>query len=215
MRFARLRIPTSWSLRIIGRRLILFRSINCTASSSGVSSATVRGSEVIIFDFPAVRMDELVGKPAGPNSPAGERASSQRIRFRSSARMYMPALGRFLQPDPIGYGGGRHLYAYIGNDPLNGVDPPRLYDNPNQQSDASPNPVPPGEQYAQAGMALCAAGPPGCVVGTGITAGQIIGGIVAGTAVGGAILGSQQVGTVTRDTTKVAPERFLVERSGT
>jgi uncharacterized protein RhaS with RHS repeats len=28
-----------------------------------------------------------------------------------------------LQVDPIGYGGGNHLYAYVNNDPLNLTDP--------------------------------------------------------------------------------------------
>lgn len=37
--------------------------------------------------------------------------------------MYSPALGRFLQPDTIGYAGGNNLYAYVGNDPLDRVDP--------------------------------------------------------------------------------------------
>jgi RHS repeat-associated protein len=39
------------------------------------------------------------------------------------ARMYSAALGRFLQPDPIGYRGGTNLFAYVNNDPLNRVDP--------------------------------------------------------------------------------------------
>ena len=32
-------------------------------------------------------------------------------------------VGRFNQPDPIGYAGGTNLYAYVGNDPLNATDP--------------------------------------------------------------------------------------------
>jgi hypothetical protein len=38
-------------------------------------------------------------------------------------RIYNQKLGRFLQTDPIGQAGGLNLYAYVGNDPVNLIDP--------------------------------------------------------------------------------------------
>ena len=39
------------------------------------------------------------------------------------ARDYDPSIGRWLSKDPIRFDGGVNLYAYVGNDPVNRVDP--------------------------------------------------------------------------------------------
>lgn len=39
------------------------------------------------------------------------------------ARYYNARIGRFVNADPLGFGGGQNWYAYAGNNPVDGVDP--------------------------------------------------------------------------------------------
>jgi RHS repeat-associated protein len=50
--------------------------------------------------------------------------------YNYKARMYAPHLGRFLQADPIGYGDGMNMYAYVGGDPVNAEDSDGLQKQP-------------------------------------------------------------------------------------
>ena len=68
------------------------------------------------------------GSPSGTGfGYDGYRYDPETGLYHTGARYYDPRLGRFLQPDPIGQAGGVNLYAYVGNDPLNGTDPSGLW----------------------------------------------------------------------------------------
>ena len=59
----------------------------------------------------------------------GQRSMAALGLLYYKARFYSPSLGRFLQPDPIGYADDLNLYAYVGNNPVNFTDPSGLVVN--------------------------------------------------------------------------------------
>jgi len=53
----------------------------------------------------------------------GQRLDPWTDTYHYKAREYSPQLGRFLQPDPARFVDGPNVYAYVGNNPWNAVDP--------------------------------------------------------------------------------------------
>ncbi len=81
------------------------------------------------------------GTDAANSNPAGNGAFAYNLRFPGQAfdgqaglhanyfRDYDPAIGRYVQSDPVGLRGGVNTYLYVGGDPVRGSDSLGLCDN--------------------------------------------------------------------------------------
>ena len=90
---------------------------------SGSIIATTNASGTVTNEYSYSPFGESSNFTLSGFGYTGQRYDSELGLYNYKARYYNPSLGRFLQPDPIGYASGLNLYTYVDNDPLDLRDP--------------------------------------------------------------------------------------------
>ena len=86
------------------------------------------GNEMARYDYDAWgNLTTTLPSIANPFTYTGREWDKETGLYYYRARYYDPKVGRFISKDPIGLAGGINLYSYVGNNPVNFVDPLGLW----------------------------------------------------------------------------------------
>ncbi|WP_341023884.1 RHS repeat-associated core domain-containing protein [Brevundimonas diminuta] len=117
------------------RWLLADERLSVTAYTNGAGGVLARNT-----------YDEY-GQPGPSNAGlfqyTGQMWLPQARAYHYKARVYAPQLGRFMQADPIGYGDGMNVYAYVGGDPITYLDGEGEGRRPIRRGNSGNNMMPP------------------------------------------------------------------------
>lgn len=106
-----------------------------TADQLGTPRAVTDGTGTVIWSW------AYQGNPFGEQQPSSSTGYVLNLRYPGQYydaetgtnynvfRTFEPSAARYLQPDPTGFDGGIGLFAYVGGNPLNYIDPLGLSDS--------------------------------------------------------------------------------------
>jgi len=104
-----------------------FDGLGSVAALSDVNNVIVERYSYDVFGAPTIydaNYAEISQSAIGnPYMFTARRADDETALYYYRARYYAFDIGRFLQTDPIGYSDGLNVYAYVGNNPVNLIDP--------------------------------------------------------------------------------------------
>ncbi len=107
--------------------------LHCTSDKSTLALSDAGGNPIEYYGYSAfgnTKVFDVDGSTQLATPPSGNRFMFQgqlnnlgTNSYLMGTREYLPALGRFMSPDPMGLAGGQNEYAFVTNRPLTFSDP--------------------------------------------------------------------------------------------